>query len=302
MADVPPLRYPKLVHTYARREGHRVVVHSDYFWRYGPKREEILRYILERGGADAGELHEKFGSKTSRIGRFVETWLYPMLGDGVLYETDGGLIVPAPDWLEALERVKARTGEDQDNRLQSRRYAQQRREYRAYLERVRKGENTKADRTPKLGGKGRTREALERNRTIWRRQRVERERERVGTTASVFIADTLEGISGLRWAEMRQLWRARGGSVEDLQRAVNDPTTPFRFVREADDELYVYATGSRGEQEPVQEAPTTPLLRPDFSKPELRDGIYHHGPECSCEWCDEPMPQRYATPAVGIMP
>ncbi len=49
---VPALRNSKLVHTFGRREGRRVVVHSDYFKRYGSKREEILRRVIAAGRVD----------------------------------------------------------------------------------------------------------------------------------------------------------------------------------------------------------------------------------------------------------
>ena len=305
--EVPALRWPKVVHTWKWRKGRRVVVDSDYIARIGKQGEEVIRYVLEHDGATVAELLAEFGSRTARPRDFRRRRLGPLVDRGIV-AIDGEDVSLTAAWREALERARLEGQEIADNRLQAEKAARRKQERREHFERMRRGEIPKADPTPLLRGKKHTRETLERNHTIWQRERVERERERVGTTAAVFIGDTLEGISGMRWTEMRQLWRARGGSVEDLRHAVNDTTTPFRLVREkADDELYVYATGAttgaRVEREPVQEAPTTPLLRPDFSKPEVRDGIYHHGSECSCVWCDEPMPPpRYATPAVGIMP
>jgi hypothetical protein len=318
-AEVPPLRSSKLIHTWARREGRRVVVDSDYCWRYGPKREELFRYVLERGEAEPGELHEKFGSKTSRLGRFMQTWVEPMLRDGVLYETDGELIVPSPDWPEALERVKARTDEDTDNRLQSDNYARRRQEYREYLERVRRGEDPKADPTPELKGPDHVAEAIERHRPRWEHQRVEAQRQKVGITAAVFVADELEGASAVRYREMRERWKGRGGKGEDLYRAIQ--TGPFRFDREADGWLYVYpreAPASAPEREPADVTPLRPnhpgesinrapkkseSINRFFRGTKKGDDDPHdpggdwrdHPLDCRCARCGSPGPS-YATP------
>jgi len=302
---VPALRNSKLVHTWGRKDGRRVVVDSDYFRRYGKKREAMVRYVLELGGADETEIHEKFGSRSSRLRDFRRTWITPIVEDGV-WVADGGSILPAPDWPEALERVRARTNEDEDNRLQSAKYARQRQEYRDYLERRRRGEDLKADPTPELQGKEHTAEILERNTPEWERQRIEREREKVGTTAAAFVADALEGITAVRYHELRQRWTAMGGKGEDLRRAAT--RSPFRLTRDADGWLYVYPSSvpTPEREKPatvavLHEGDTASVAVPDpvpvRALPEKVDGVYQHGPECACVWCDgPPIPTRYATP------
>ena len=295
---LPPLRNSKLVHTYARRSGRgRVVVSSEYFWRYGAKREEIFRYILERAGAEPAELWRKFGSQTSRLGGFLKTWVQPMINDGVLVGP-GAVILPAADWPEALERVRERTDEDEDNRLQSERYARRRRQYRDYLEKRRRGEDTRAEKTPQLFGRERVARLVGERAREDEERRVEAERQKVGTTAAVFLSDALEGISGLRWRELLQRWRERGGKLEGLQRAVRT-SDAFDFRREdSDGELYVYRRELlRGGLERETPASVAVLhdLAPPRSEPEPAEE--EHPWHCDCAKC-APAPS-YVRPIGG---
>ncbi|MDP8951872.1 MAG: DUF3854 domain-containing protein, partial [Actinomycetota bacterium] len=93
---VPALRNSKLVHTYIPKKGRPrgEVVHTDYFKRYGPKREEIVRRVIGAGGAEEEELHEQYGSPSSRLRDFRRRYLRDMLQDGVLVR-DGSRILPA---------------------------------------------------------------------------------------------------------------------------------------------------------------------------------------------------------------
>jgi hypothetical protein len=126
------------VHEYARKDGRRVVVDSRYYPRYGKKPE--------------AKLHEKYGSPTSRLRDFRRTWLEKkMLRDGVLVR-DGGWILPAPDWPEALERVRVRTDEEADNRRQDEKCAEQGRTFRERLAGEKRGTVAKPERVPELAG------------------------------------------------------------------------------------------------------------------------------------------------------
>ena len=241
--DLPSLRYPKLVHTWDRKAGRRVVVDSQYFWRYGPKRGEIIRYVLEHGCAERAELHEKFGSKTSRPGRFFDTWVKPMFDDGVFHEPAGAMEM-APDWREVLERVRLRTDEDGDNRRQRERYDRNRAAFRERLEAEKRGEAPKPEPVPELAGRGRVAEIFAADAERDHAARVEGQRRKAGTTAAVFISDALEGVSGFGWRELGDLWRERGGRREDLRAVVVDPSSPWTFGREEDSGLmYVERRG-----------------------------------------------------------
>ena len=197
VADVeklPPLRNSKLVHTWARKNGRRVVVDSHFVWRYGKKREEIARYVIERAGADETKIHEKFGSPRSRLREFRRVWLQPMLNDGVLLR-DGGRILPSPEWPKAVERVQAQTDEETDNRLQDARIADQQKAFRQAKDRP-------TDPTPELAGPEKVREIVARAEERDHAARVEEQRRKVGTTPETFIADALQDASGFGWREL----------------------------------------------------------------------------------------------------
>lgn len=283
---LPALRNSKLVHTWERRNGRRVVVHSDYFKRYGAKGEEILRHVLERGRVDVAELRNKFGAKTTRPGRFFKTWIEQMLDDGVIVG-DAGSVEAVPDWLEALERVQERTDEPLDNRLQDRKYAEQREAYR-------RAKDLPTDPTPELAGPERVAEIVAKAEERDHEARIDEQRRKVGTTPETFLEDALQGASGFGWRELRALWIAKGGKPEDLRRIVKDP---YEFRREGGDgPLYVIRTGALPDPE-REPAPVAVLREP--TPPTVVDGIHQHGPLCDCEWCDASIQPKYASAWSG---
>lgn len=279
--NLPALRNPKLVHTWARKDGRRVVVDSHYFFRYGKKREAIICYVLELGGADEAEIHEKFGSKSSRLRDFRRIWIKPMVDDGV-FVVDGGRILPAPDWPDALERVRERTDEEQDNRLQDQKYSKQRKAYR-------QAKDNPTDPTPKLSGPERAAEIVAASEKRAHASRVEEQRRKVGMTPEVFLADALRDASGFGWRELRALWTAKGGKSEDLRRAVRGP---YRFRRNGDGPLYIERreAGIAARPEPERGPASVAVLR---ETPKV-NGVYEHGPLCDCEWCAIPLQPKYA--------
>jgi hypothetical protein len=299
---VPALRNSKLVHTYAMREGRKVVVHSDYFKRYGSRCEEIFRYIVRVGGADEGELLDKYGSELTRPRAFRRRYLKEMLDDGVCVR-DGSRILPAVNWPAALERVRARTNEDEDNRCQSEKYAARRRNYRERLAGEKRGEIAESEPTPELAGPEKVREIVEAAEKREHAARVEEQRSKVGMTPEVFLADALRDVSGFGWRELRGLWIAKGGKPEHLRQAVKHP---YRFRREGGDgPLYVERIGATPEPE-REPAPVAVLREPENlrkpeieSRPEKVDGIHRHGPLCECEWCEAPVQLRYARAQSG---
>jgi hypothetical protein len=283
---LPALRNSKLVHTWGRKNGRRVVLHSDYFKRYGAKGEEILRHILALGRVDMADLWDKFGSRTSRVGGFFKTWVKPMLDDGVILG-DAGSVEAASDWLEALERVRARTDEQLDNRLQDAKIADQQKAFR-------RAKDLPTDPTPELAGPERAREIVEAAEKRDHATRVEEQRRKVGTTPETFIADALEGNSGFGWRELGALWKAKGGKTEDLRRAVK---APYRFRREYDGgPLYVERIGAMPEPE-RDPAPVAVLREPEnLTKPHISppEDWRSHPLDCECDECLAPMPMRYA--------
>jgi hypothetical protein len=329
LPDAPALRNSKLVHTFEYEGRKRIVVDSQYFRRYGSKRELIVRYLLECGayGVETAELMEKFGSRTARPGRFFETWLKPMVDDGVM-RGDLESVELAPDWREALERVRERTDEDGDNQHQSEKYKRQRVAYRKRIEAERRGEVPEPEPVPELAGPQRVAEIFAADAERDHAARVEEQRRKAGVTAAVFLADEMADAPAMRWREMRERWIMRGGRGGDLRAAV--VAGPFGFRREPGDDgnLYVYAAKTRGaeslkaasEKDPAEVVPMRPdLTKPDTGEPpghrpdpfrnncharppmltndDIGDaprrhplkvgGVFVHGPDCSCWICGD---------------
>jgi hypothetical protein len=300
---VPELRHSKVVHTWARRNGRRVVVDSDYVYRLAKPRQEVLMYLVDAGGAATeAELLERFGSKSTRPRDFYSRKIAPLVGwrytrdkqTGAEREVEtgpqivaceGGVVRILPEWREALEEHRKQTGELEDNARQERDY---RKQSKAYRER----DKTPADKQPSpLRGKEETRrifaESGKREKERW----VEEQRQKVGETAATFLSDELGGISAVRFTDARQRWAARGGRVEDLRRAVL--YGPWRFKREADGDLYVHHEAGQdrpaGPNERIfreRQDSREPAHKPPKLPPKV-NGVYQHGGACECWICAE---------------
>jgi hypothetical protein len=72
------------------------------------------------------------------------------------------------------------------------------------------------------------RERRERERS---QQHAEQPEEEEYTPAGVFLASELEGVTGMDYDAMLERWRSKGGSEDELKRAIWDG--PYRFKREA---------------------------------------------------------------------
>jgi hypothetical protein len=328
---VPALRHPKVILYWAMKDGERVVADSHYVWRLAEQRAEIMRHALDVGPrVPVADLMPRFATERTRQRDFVRRVLRPLTGrrfdkdrvTGEFTEVDVGpplarlerdpdgtlVFCPRSDWLEALEEHRKRTDEIEDARRQSKKYADQRKNYR-------ERKDAPTDSTPELAGPEKVRKIVEAAEKRDQAARVEEQRRKVGTTPEVFLADALQDTSGFGWRELRALWIAKGGKAEDLRRAVKQP---YRFRREHDNgPLYVERVNAAPEPE-REPAPVAVLREPEnLTKPEtdtpavvspigdnaarplMADGIYQHGPFCDCEWCDAPLQPRYATAWSG---
>jgi hypothetical protein len=294
---LPALRNSKLVHEYARKDGRRVVVDSRYYPRYGKKCEAIIRYVLEAGRVHERELHERFGSKTSRLRDFRRTWLKKkMIKDGVLVR-DGGWILPASDWLEALERVRERTSEEEDNRRQDEKYAEQGRTFRERLAGEKRGTVAKPERVPELAGPERTAESVAKALEREDAAAIEEQRRKVGETAEVFIYDRLHELGSIRLELLREVWADRGGNPSHIWRTAKRMGCRFRKLSEYDNALFVYPPAER------PPAPVAVLREPENLKLETEsppaEDWRSHPLDCPCPDCAAYMPTYPRRPWSG---
>src|SRR5215208_3961372 len=327
---VPALRHPKVILYWAMKSGGRVVADSHYVWRLAEQRAEIMRHALDVGPrVPVADLMPRFATERTRQRDFVRRVLRPLTGrrldkdlvTGEIVEVDIGpplaklerdpdgtlMFCPRSDWLEALEEHRERTDEIEDARRQSKKHADQRKNYR-------ERRDAPTDPMPELAGPEKVREIVEAAEKRDRVARVEEQRRKVGTTPETFLADALQDVSGFGWRELRALWMAKGGEPEDLRRAVKDP---YRFNREGGKgALYVErrtggpVTVAGPDREPAPVAvlrepenltkphisPAAPIP-PNLKKPETESpaGDWRSHPlACECDECLAPMPVRYA--------
>jgi len=299
---VPELRAPKCLHTWGRKNGRRVVLYSEYFYRLGKPRQEILMHLLECGGeAHEDELLARFGSKTTRLRDFRKRKLSPLLGwrytrdketrQEVRVETGppiierdaDGTVRVLPEWHAALEEHRRATDEDGDTERQAKKYQKQSEDYR-------NRDRTPADEQPNpLLGKERNKRNVAARAREDRQRWVEEQRQKVGTTALTFLADEIDGEYGVRFRDAADRWHTlQGGSASDLWRAVHYGPFVFRRVQ---GELFIDPEPPAGNLEPKPVKATPP---PERKMPRRVEGVYVHGAGCECEWCAEDLEPRYA--------
>jgi hypothetical protein len=315
--EVPALRWSRVILYWARKDGRDVVAATHYIRRLGEKRGNILRHVLEAGGeAPEAEIFDRFASNKSRAWDFRRRTLGPLLGILTLRDPETGKTVQVatgplimgrfitsdgvpvlrvhPDWRKALERARADAGELEDAERQREKHADQRRDYR---EKYPRRHEHPADEEPELLGRERVEEIVAERAAEEERRAIEAEREKVGITPAVFLADELEGRVGFSWRELRGRWIERGGKPEMLRQAV--ASGPYRFKREeVDGQLYVYhAPATETARAPIA-VPEEPARRGPFKG---ADGVYVHPPDCACEWCSEDLKPRYSKPRLEAL-
>jgi hypothetical protein len=301
-SDVPELRHSKVVHAWARRDGRRVVVDSQYVFRLAKPRQEVVMYLLDNGGeADEAELLERFGSKSTRLRDFRRRRIAPLLGyrysrdqetgqerrletGPPIVSCEGGVVRLLTEWREALEEHRKQTGELEDNERQAERY---RRQSEAYRKRDRRPADKQ---TSPLRGKEEVRRIVEELRKQENGRWVEEQRQKVGETGLTFLSGEMTDAVCVQFRDVRERWTRRGGRVEELRRAVL--FGPFVFKREAaDGALYVYHEDGRQEDaydHMVRERIQAHKQRTEKAARKLPPkvaGVYHHGARCDCWLC-----------------
>jgi hypothetical protein len=175
------------------------------------------------------ELGELTGRRRPDLRRVVAR----LKASGVVREVSRDRYRLADDYAAAYETALERSGVAYAERAQRKRHEQDRAARAAKLGADR--------RSSPLRGRERNREVLAQREREERQREAERIRRKVGETPRTFLARELSG-GPYRWRDLRELWRRRGGRVEDLQRAIRDRSGPYAFRREDADygQLYVW--------------------------------------------------------------
>jgi hypothetical protein len=271
--EMPELRAPKVIHTWGRRDGRRVVLYSNYFYRLSKTRQEVVMYLLDAGGAASEEeLLERFGSKSTVMRNFRRRKLSPLmgfrytkdkqtgqemrveLGPPIIERADDGTISVLPQWREALEAHRLSTDEDGDTKRQAKKYREQSKNYR-------QRDKAPADEQPNdLHGKERVRRNVREREREERERWAEEQRRKVGETPTTFLSEEMADVLYVRFGDALSRWQRRGGRQVDLTRAVR--AGPYVF-RKAAGGLYVEHADGRTEDayDRKVRAPTAKLRR-----------------------------------------
>lgn len=244
---VPELRNSKTVLIRERVGDRWQVVGSDFTFRLGKKRGEILRYLVRAGGAaTVAELMERFARSATRARDFRRRQLSDLEGfrnekdqrielGPPIVEVDGDTVRLTKDWRENLEVVRTTGKEQEDAQLQADKIARQR-------ERFHNPEKAsiKADLEPPLPNREQKarilREGAERDET----SRIEEQRRKAGVTCEVFVHDKVAELGRVRLGLLREAWMDRGGNPAEVSPAVWSLGCRLLRLPEHDDALFVY--------------------------------------------------------------
>jgi hypothetical protein len=139
-----------------------------------------------------------------------------------------------------------------------------------------------------LIGKERMEEIVEERRREEREQHAE-EVAREQRKAEQFVAERAAVSSKpIRFGLLVETWAEEHRATENratwtLRKALGRLGYPLRAHAETPGEMFVYTNGLATVAGPKRPAPTT--------VPKV-DGVYQHGPECPCEWCQGPTRSR----------
>ena len=312
--DVPALRWSKVILYWEREKGVYKVVDHHYVARLGDKRGNIIRHVLEAGGESSDEeLIGRFAGPKTRPWDFRRRVLGPIVEAKVFEKTSTGVLL-APGWREALERDRNEKEELEDAERQRERHTRQR---KAFHDSRKLGVG--ADPTPELPGKEKVRHIFRDMEQRDEAARLEEQRSKAGTTVEVFINDTLADLGKVRMGLLRELWADKGGDPSHVWFGVRRLGCKVERLPEHDNELFVLPREGRGaapEREnltkpdlaavvPIRPEPSVEPSRrreestPDRGLPKQANGVFAHGPECLCDWCDDAPEPSYARPVGG---
>jgi hypothetical protein len=180
--------------------------------RLDPRRGAIVDYLEASGGrAMLQEICEVLDVKRSRD---LRRRLLPMLEEAGIIECEGDVVSLTAAWGERLEEERRRGGEIEAQKRQKARHDEERRQHRE------NGPEPPAEKPQPLMGPGRVRKIVEARNKEDLATRVERQRQKVGSTVEVFIFDKLRALGQIRLALLMEVYEEAGGDPRDIWPAV----------------------------------------------------------------------------------
>ena len=190
----------------------------------------FVTVALVFGGVRRGQKITELADRTGRRVRDLRKVLARLKGAGIAREVAKDTYRLTDDYAAQYLQVLDWSGITYTEREQKRRHADDRKRRNAALG---------IDKQDKdLLGKDRNSRNLADRAREDEQQQAEEQRRKAGTTAAVFLAGELAGVTAVAYREARQRWAELGGKGEDLQRAVQKGG-PYRLYRESDGTLCV---------------------------------------------------------------
>jgi hypothetical protein len=179
---------------------------APYIRRLGKHNGAIIQHIVSGGG----DLHvEELAEVTNKRVRDLKARNLPKLQEAGIVELDGNIVRLAADWREALENRREEDGEIEAHNRDERKYREQ-------AEAFRNRDKTPADEVPPLMGREKMAEVLAERVKEDEEHRIEHQRQKVGTTAEVFVHDRLEALGRVRLDLLREVYADAGGNPKDV--------------------------------------------------------------------------------------
>ncbi len=191
----------------------------------------IDRLLVEGGEMRVEELAEATNKRTRDL---LRRNLPKLQKAGIVVLSEAGDTVRlAADWREVLEHKREQDGEI---------YAHERdqKKYREQAEAFRNRDKTPADEVPPLMGREKMAEVLAERVKEDEEHRIERQRQKVGTTAEVFIHDKLKALGQIRLGLLMEIYADAGGDPWEVPPALRRMECRVERLPEFQDRQFVF--------------------------------------------------------------
>ena len=207
---------------------------APYVPRLGKHNCAIIDRLLREGAMHVDELAEATNKRTRDL---LRRNLPKLEAAGIVSREDNTVGLTA-DWREALERKREADGEIEAEERDRNKYREQRENYR-------NRDKTPADEVPPLKGREKMAEILAERMKEEEEQRLEHQRQKVGTTAETFIYDKLKALGRIRLELLKDVYADAGGDPRHVLSAAVRLGCRIERLPEYGNERFIYPPAER---------------------------------------------------------
>jgi hypothetical protein len=207
---------------------------APYVPRLGKHNCAIVDRLVREGDMHVDELAEAINKRTRDL---LRRNLPRLEGAGII-QLDGGTVRLADDWREALERRREEDGEIQAEKRDRKKYQEQNKNYR-------NRDKTPADNVPPLMGREKMAAVLTERAKEDFEVRIKQQRQKVGTTAEVFVHDKVKALGQIRLGLLRDVYADAGGNPKDVLAAAVRLGCRIERLPEYQNERFIFPPESR---------------------------------------------------------